>query len=97
VSRVLKDLHEPLGGIAVLHWGLGDAVAAAISTHHRNPVPTEENRMSEVLFIAERAEHSLSGVIERDVAAWWKDGAISGDAGHVEELIAAYSESEIAA
>jgi HD-like signal output (HDOD) protein len=97
VSRVLRELHEPLGGIAVLHWGLGDAVAAAISTHHRNPVPAEENRMSEVLFIAERAEHSLSGVIPRDVAAWWKEGAVSGDAGRVEELIAAYSESELAA
>jgi hypothetical protein len=80
-----------------MHWGLGDSVAAAISTHHRNPVPIEANRMSEVLFIAERAEHSLSGVIPRDVAAWWEQGAISGDAARVEELISAYSESELAA
>ena len=97
VSRVLKDLHEPLGGIAVSHWGLGDSVARSISTHHRNPVPTEENRMSEVLFIAERAEHALSGVIPRDVAAWWEEGGISGDAVRVEELISAYSASELAA
>ena len=97
VSRVLKDLHEPLGGIAVAHWGLGESVAASISTHHRNPVPTEQNRMSEVLFIAERAEHALSGVIPRDVAAWWEEGAISGDAVRVEELISAYSASELAA
>lgn len=97
VSRVLRELHEPLGGIAVLRWGLGESVATAISTHHRNPVPAEENRMSEVLFIAERAEHSLSGVIERDVAGWWEQGAISGDAARVEELITAYSERELAA
>lgn len=97
VSRVLREVHEPLGGIAVQHWGLGDSVAASISRHHRNPVPTVEDRMSEALFVAERAEYALSGVIPRDVAAWWNDGAISGDAARVEELISAYSERELAA
>jgi HD-like signal output (HDOD) protein len=97
VSRVLRELHEPLGGIAVLHWGLGDIVAASIAAHHRNPVPATENRMSEVLFIAERAEHALSGVIPRDVAAWWTEGSISGDPVQVEALISAYSEREQAA
>jgi HD-like signal output (HDOD) protein len=97
VSRVLRAVHEPLGGIAVLNWGLGDSMAAAISAHHRRPAPTTENRMSEVLFVAERAEHALSGVIPRDVSAWWEEGSISGDAARVEELIAAYSERELAA
>jgi HD-like signal output (HDOD) protein len=97
VSRVLAELHEPLGGIAVLNWGLGDTVAAAISGHHRNPVPSTENRMSEVLFVAERSEHALSGVIPRDVATWWADGAISGDHALVDKLLSAYSEKELAA
>jgi HD-like signal output (HDOD) protein len=97
VSRVLRELHEPLGGIAVLHWGLGDAVAASISTHHRQPIPATEDRMSEVLFVAERTEHSMSGVIPRDVEGWWREGAISGDAARVEELLSAYMERELAA
>lgn len=97
VSRVLREVHEPLGGIAVLHWGLGNLVAASVSSHHRNPIPAVEDRMSEVLFIAERAEHALSGVIPRDVAAWWYEGAITGDATLVEDLISAYSERELAA
>lgn len=97
VSRVLRDLHEPLGGIAVLHWGLGDTVATSVSTHHRNPVPVVENRMSEVLFISEHAQHALSGLIPRDVRAWWTEGAISGDPTRVEELISAYTEQELAA
>lgn len=97
VSRVLREVHEPLGGIATLHWGLGDSVAASIASHHRSPVPRREDRMSEVLFIAERAEHALSGVIPRDVPTWWVEGAISGDAARVEELISAYSERELAA
>lgn len=97
VSRVLRDLHEPLGGIAICHWGLGDSVASAISTHHRTPVPIVENRMSEVLFVAERAEHALSGVIPRDVQAWWDGGAISGSAARVDELISTYTDRELAA
>lgn len=97
VSRVLRDLHEPLGGIAVLHWGLGDTVATSVATHHRNPVPVVENRMSEVLFISEHAQHALSGLIPRDVRAWWTEGAISGDPTRVEELISAYTEQELAA
>lgn len=97
VSRVLRDVHELLGGIAVLHWGLGDAAATSVATHHRTEVPTVESRMGELLFVAEKAEHALSGIIPRDVAAWWQDGTISGDATRVEELIAAYSERELAA
>jgi HD-like signal output (HDOD) protein len=97
VSRVLREIHEPLGGIAVLQWGLGDSVAASVSTHHRRPVPEQENRMSEVLFVAEHAEHALSGVIPRDVNAWWEEGSISGSASAVEELISAYTARELAA
>ena len=97
VSRVLRELHEPLGGIAVLRWGLGEHVAASIAAHHRSPIPTTEDRMSEVLFVAERAEHSLSGVIPRDVQGWWAEGGISGDPERADELLSAYSESELAA
>ncbi len=97
VSRALRDLHEPLGGIAVLSWGLGNAVASAVSTHHRKPIPQIDNRMSEVLFVAEHGEHALSGVIPRDVAGWWSEGAISGDPSKVEELLSAYSEQELVA
>lgn len=95
VSRTLRELHEPLGGIAAIHWGLGENVAAAVSTHHRKPIPSSANRMSEVLFVAERAEHALSGVIPNDVQSWWTEGEISGDAGKVEELIAGLSEREM--
>lgn len=95
VSRTLREVHEPLGGIAAMHWGLGEAVAEAVSTHHRKPVPATPNRMSELLFIAERAEHALSGVIPNEVQAWWAEGGISGDSKKAEELIASYSEREL--
>ena len=95
VSRALRDLHEPLGGIAAINWGLGETVAAAVSTHHRKPIPSTENRMSEVLFLAEHAEHAISGVIPNDVQGWWVEGRISGDAAKVEALLAGYSDREL--
>jgi HD-like signal output (HDOD) protein len=97
VSRVLQFAHEPLGGLAVLKWGLGEDVALPIATHHRSPVPASANRMSELLFIAERADHALSGVIPMELAAWWDEGKISGDPARAEALLADYSTTEMAA
>src|SRR5262249_53576838 len=39
VSRALRMLHEPLGGLCALGWGFGDKAANAIATHHRDPMP----------------------------------------------------------
>jgi len=97
MTRVLKDVHEPLGGMAVVHWGLGDHVAEVIATHHRTTPPSTPNPMSEVLFVAERAEHAVSGVIPMDVEQWWKDGAISAPIDRVRELLSSYSTTEMAA
>lgn len=97
VSRVLNEVHEPLGGLAALRWGLGEEVAGAIATHHRTPVPENSSKMSEVLYIAEKADHALCNHIPRDVEGWWKAGAISGDPVRASELISAYTEREIAA
>ncbi len=97
VSRVLKHVHEPLGGLAALRWGLGAEVALPIARHHRSPVPTEDNKMSELLFVSERVDHALNGVIPLDVAQWWAEGCISGTPARAEELIAAYAATEMAA
>lgn len=97
VSRVLKSVHEPLGGLAALRWGLGDEVALPIATHHRSPLPKGDNVMSELLFVAERADHALNGVIPMDAAKWWSDGSIRGTPERTEELLAAYAATEIAA
>lgn len=97
MSRVLKELHEPIGGMAVVHWGLGDQVAEVIATHHRAPAPASPSPMSELLFIAERAEHAVSGVIPMDLEAWWKEGGISAPMERVSELLSSYSATEMAA
>lgn len=97
MSRVLKDVHEGLGGMAATHWGLGERVAEVIATHHRVHPPAEPSPMSELLFVAERAEHAVSGVIPMDVEQWWKDGQITAPIDRVRELLSAYSTTDMAA
>ena len=69
LKRILRALHEPLGGLAAHTWGLGDSAAEAIATHHRTPVPAVRNALSEVLCVAEASDlaavHGDRGVQER--------------------------------
>lgn len=97
VSRVLKHVHEPLGGLAALRWGLGPEVAIPIATHHRSPVPTGDDRMSQLLFVAERADLALNGVIPLDTARWWSEGCIGGTPEPVDQVLATHSAAEQAA
>lgn len=97
MSRVLKDVHEPLGGLAAVHWGLGDVVAETIATHHRTTPPATPSPMSEVLYVAERAEHAVSGVAPMDIDRWWKDGQLTAPMDRVRELLSSYSTTEMAA
>jgi HD-like signal output (HDOD) protein len=95
--HLLMSLHGPLGGVAALRWSLGNEAALAIATHHRESPPTDEVRMSELLFIAERAEHALNGVRTLDFDGWWEEGAIAGAPNKTYELFGTYSASEVAA
>lgn len=97
VSRVLKHVHEPLGGLAAMRWGLGPEVAVPIATHHRTPVPADDNVMSQLLFVAERSDYAVNGVIQMDAAAWWEEGHISGSPDKVESILAEYAATEMAA
>ena len=76
LSVVLRSLHEPLGGLAALQWGLGAGVAHAISTHHRSPVPEMFDARGELLFVAERADLARARGVPLDLEGWWRDGLL---------------------
>lgn len=97
VTRTLKDPHEPIGGMAAMHWGLGELVAGVIATHHRTTPPETPDTMSELLFVAERAEHATNGVIPLDIPGWWALGGITTPPERVSQILADYSPAEIAA
>lgn len=76
LSVVLRTLHEPLGGLAALQWGLGATVAHSIATHHRSPVPEVFDPRGELLFVAERADLARARGRPLDLEGWWRDGRL---------------------
>jgi HD-like signal output (HDOD) protein len=75
LRRLLEHLHEPLGGQAVLYWGMGGDAAYAVAHHHRNPRPEGYDPLTELLYVADHLE--LSDPKPEDWEAVWTNGGIS--------------------
>jgi HD-like signal output (HDOD) protein len=75
----LKRLHEPLGGLAASRWGLPQESARAIAIHHREPPPEEEDRLSQVIYVAEKLDLCSVRANPPDVDAMWEAGRLTGD------------------
>lgn len=100
ISLVLRYLHEPLGGLAALQWGLGAGVAHAIATHRRSPVPELLDRRCELLYVAEHLDLWRLGATADDTPPlddWWRDGALNMDFERVRGAVAALPVGEEAA
>lgn len=79
LSRILRLLHEPLGGLCALGWQFGDDAARAIARHHRDPVPATPDPMTDVLWLAERIDITQTRKEPIDIQALWASGALAGD------------------
>lgn len=88
LSVILRTLHEPLGGLAALQWGLGANVSHAIATHHRAPVPEMYDARCELLYVAERTDLARNAKRELDVEGWWRDGLLATPRDVVEKALA---------
>jgi len=89
LSTILRALHEPLGGLAVHNWNLGGAAAAAVASHHRDPVPALRDALSEVLCVAEAADIASIRGEEFDLALTWDRAVLGGSAIRVERALLA--------
>lgn len=78
VGALLRELHEPLGGLTILAWRLGGSAARAVATHHRGSFRYEGEPYAEVLFAAERLEHATRGGAAPDLDALWEAGGLTG-------------------
>jgi len=86
---MLNHLHEPVGGQAALRWGLGTVTARALARHHRHPVPTKPDPLTELLYVAERVDITTVVHFEKpDLDSIWTKGGITT----AQELVAPYFE-----
>jgi HD-like signal output (HDOD) protein len=88
LSAILRMLHEAFGAQAALRWGLGVDAAHAIATHHRSPIPTVADPVSELLFVAERMDLATVRAQPFCLDQWWRDGRITALQSSAEQMLA---------
>jgi HD-like signal output (HDOD) protein len=85
-TDALVALHEPLGGLALLRWGLEPRAARAVATHHRADKAQGQDRLSEIVFLAERLDLARTRGREVTLDQWHADGRLTA---HPERVAAA--------
>ena len=78
ISRTLRLLHEPLGGLCAMGWQFGGEAALAIASHHRRPLPEKPDALTEVLWLAERVDIASVHQEPIDLEQLWLEGGLSG-------------------
>jgi len=76
MPRVLKELHEVLGGAAALRWGLGKGAVAVVATHHRRANPLEPSLPAECVYVAERLDLAMQKGEQVNLVRWFDEGRL---------------------
>jgi HD-like signal output (HDOD) protein len=92
LSDALSRLHELLGGIALLEWGLDPAAAAVVADHHRRTYPPSASPFSEVVYLAEHLDLAHQHKREVDLDRLWGEGRLTGPKEAVEAWVAEAAE-----
>lgn len=88
VSQILSALHESLGGLAILEWGLGDSSAWSVATHHRQGGRPGDDALAETIFLAERLDLAEIRKQAPDLDSIWAEGKLGGSRERAERLLA---------
>lgn len=87
LEALLGRLHEPLGGIAAVRWGLGNDVALAIAGHHREPPPERPLLLTELLYVAEQVDHAEHAGERLSLDRIWQNGELTANIEDVRVLL----------
>ena len=90
----LTSLHEPLGGLAILEWGLDQESAHIVANHHRFPKPEPEDVLTEVVFLAERIDIAEQHGQTLAVEPLWRAAALTGPMEEVKDFVRARIEGD---
>ena len=88
----LASLHQPLGGLTVLEWGLDEKAAHVVANHHRCPKPVPEDVFTEVVFLAERIDIAEQRGETLDVEPLWDAAELTGPRAPVMDLVKSRTE-----
>ncbi len=85
--QMLWHLHEPLGGLAVLRWGMGEQSARVVAEHHRRATPPPADPLTELVYVSECVELAHANQARLDWDEIWAAGGIHADRAEVEERL----------
>lgn len=93
LSAFIQDIHESLGALAALRWGMGERAAAAIGSHHRASVRGPD-ALAETVFAAERVDHAQRQGVAVEMKVIFQHGQLTGSVERVEQLLAIMASDE---
>jgi HD-like signal output (HDOD) protein len=95
-EEALELMHEPLGGLTLLRWGVDARGAWAVAHHHRrgDPPATRDAR-AELLYVTERLDGALRAGRAPDVEGWCRDGQLRTPPDRAAAGIAAAQAAEV--
>ncbi|HEX8903972.1 MAG TPA: HDOD domain-containing protein, partial [Longimicrobiaceae bacterium] len=87
VAEALRLLHEPLGGMALLRWGVDPRAAWAVANHHRGVPGAAPDRRSEVVFVAERLDVAVTSGRPVALDEWAAEGRLTVERARMEAAV----------
>jgi HD-like signal output (HDOD) protein len=87
-ADALRELHAPLGGLALLRWGVDPRAAWAVAHHHRRDPAVDAGRRSELLYVAERLDAARVARRPVEVERWAAEGRLTAPAARVAAVVA---------
>lgn len=88
VPGALTALHEPLGALAALEWGLDAESAVVIGSHHRRGDHPADGPLSETVYVAEAVDLAQERGRPLDLTLLWAEGELTGSQEAVEAWLA---------
>ena len=87
LSLCLDVLHEPLGGLAMERWKLGERAVRLVGTHHRRRAGAADRfPLGEAIFVADRVQLAERGG-SVDLDQLWLRGRLNGSEVRTAELL----------